>query len=98
MNTLRPNLVDPEGIEPNRQPPNILRQQIYSLPLGTGSKICNTLRYAFRRRRRANEECVLKSTAHLPRQFVCSAMLFNTNGFYTSALSPQTYHPRRRPH
>jgi hypothetical protein len=41
--------------------------------------------------------CVLKSTvcgisAHV------NSMLFNTNGFYTSALSPQTYHPRRRPH
>ena len=27
-----PNLVDPEGIEPNRQPPYILRQRIYSPP------------------------------------------------------------------
>lgn len=28
-------LVRTEGIEPNRQPPSILRQEIYSLPLGT---------------------------------------------------------------
>ncbi len=41
--------------------------------------------------------CVLKST-------VCdisvqvSSMLFNTLPFYTSALSPQTYHPVGRPH
>ena len=27
-----PNLVDPEGIEPNCQPPYILRQRIYSPP------------------------------------------------------------------
>jgi hypothetical protein len=36
-------LVRTEGIEPNRQPPSILRQEIYSLPLGTARKNCNTL-------------------------------------------------------
>ncbi len=92
------NLVDRKGIEPNRQPPNILRQRIYSPPLGIRSKICNTLRYAFRPRQKRNEECVLKQTTHRPRPFDCSAICFNTNGFYTSALSPQTYHPRCRPH
>ena len=87
--------MDPEGIEPNRQPPNILRQRIYSPPLGTGSKICNTLRYAFRRRRKANEECVFKQTTHRHTSpFDCSAICFNTLVF----LVPQEgFHPLGRP-
>ncbi len=87
-------LVDHEGIEPNRQPPNILRQRIYSPPLGTQSKICNTLRYAFRQRRELNEECVLKCTTHWLLPFDCSAIHFNTLVF----LVPQEgFHPLGRP-
>lgn len=36
-------MVEPEGIEPNRQPPCILRQGIYSPPQGTGSTKDSTL-------------------------------------------------------
>jgi hypothetical protein len=35
-------LVRTEGIEPNRQPPSILRQEIYSLPLGTARILKHT--------------------------------------------------------
>ena len=35
-------MVVPEGIEPNRQPPIILRQGIYSPPIGTGTILKHT--------------------------------------------------------
>jgi len=38
------------------------------------------------------------SALDLPLQFVCSAVCFITDSFYTSELSPQTYHPCLRPH
>ncbi len=38
------------------------------------------------------------SALDLPLQFVCSAICFITDSFYTSGLSPQTYHPCLRPH
>jgi hypothetical protein len=51
-------LAYPEGFEP---PLAVLETVV--LPLNTkDTSICNTLRYAFRRRRRANEECVVKHT------------------------------------
>jgi len=36
-------MVGPEGIEPNRQPLCILRQEIYSLPQRTGPKSLNLI-------------------------------------------------------
>ena len=43
--------------------------------------------------------CVIKQTTHRhTTPFVCSAICFITDSFYTSGLSPQTYHPCLRPH
>ena len=55
-------MLEPEGIEPLAATP---LNNGYRVTAGNGEQApinCNTLRYAFRRRRRANEECVLKQT------------------------------------
>ena len=70
-------MVEGEGFEPTH-PGETDLQSAAVHRLCSPSIICNTLRYAFRRRRKANEECVLKSTTHLRKQFDCSAVLFNT--------------------
>ncbi len=46
----------------------------------------------------AGNKADYSSALDLPLQFACSAVCFITQEFYTSELSPQTYHRPVRPH